>query len=172
MVRGSRIVTVGLFIEFARKDSTQQAIYSVKHEDYLDPETGLVFPSLHRLYIDFGDPTEFNFSNHYFLNYSHWKETSEHPLVLPYAEKWRLELAQKVKADALQSIISVSRSGSKDAVTAARYIISGEWERYLNPDVKSNRGRPSNRKTSNIPLVDDKSLMEDFTRSLNVKSLS
>lgn len=162
--------TSDLFIELAKVDLRDTALYSIKSEDCYDQ--GQVYPSLHKLYVDFGDPTEYYFANQYCLNLAHWREVYSHPLILPYVERWREELELKIKADALRSIVAASKGENKDAIQAARYLLQQEWFKHGNV-AQNGRGRPKTKSAAqDAPLRDEKTVSEDFKRILNPAVLS
>lgn len=171
MKKGVVPVTTGLFYEFSRDKNSQNIYYSIKSEDVHDIQRGRVYPSLHRLFVDFGDPTEYNFANTYLINYAHWREISEHPMVTPYLALWREELLMKIKADAINSIVAASKGESKDAITAARWLLQSDT--WFTDSRRSGRGRPSNKDKQllSLPTKDENDVLADFDRILNVKNL-
>lgn len=88
------------------------------------------------------DPTEFLFANEYLDGWQHWKTLCEAPFFKPYIAKWREELELQIRAKALAQVIETSRSGSKDAYTATKFLVEGGYT------PKATKGRPSKAEVS------------------------
>jgi hypothetical protein len=148
--------TKGLFFETTPDNST--AIYTLKNEDHL------VYLSLYKLYMALEDPTEYLFAQEYLDGWEHWQAITRTNWFKPYVSRWRQELELKIKAIALRNIKAESRSSSKNALSANRYLLEKGWID------KSPRGRPSNEDISRreLEIIEDRSVLnEDFNRIFN-----
>lgn len=101
--------------------------YSLKAHDHLG------YPSIHRLYLEMEDPTEFLFATTYFDCWEHWELVTKSPLFRDKVAQWRKELELKLRSKALASIIKKT----PDSLQAARYVAN--WEH----GDKAAKGRPS-----------------------------
>lgn len=111
----------GLFYEQTGADKTGVK-YTLKDEDHLG------FPSLSRLYLEVGDPTEYQFSLLYLESWDHWLQLCECNWFKPYLNRWRQELEVKIKSTALAAIkLEVSTNG-KNAFAANKFLIEKGWE--------------------------------------------
>lgn len=91
-----------LFYETTLSDKST-VVYTLKESDHEG------YPSLSRLYLETGDPTEYQFAIRYLDGWSHWQELSTAKWFQPYVEAWRAELAVKLDSEALARIQEVAR---------------------------------------------------------------
>lgn len=108
-------------------------VYTLKDEDHLG------YPSLRRLYLEAGDPTEFKFAETALDGWDHWVSLSECSFFRPYLSKWRSELELKIKSAALARIMAEAKTSSKNSFMANRYLVERAWE----SKGESKAGRPS-----------------------------
>lgn len=123
-------LTESLVLEF--KYDRERAIYSIKDEDHED-EHGF-YPSLKRLYLEIGDPTEYEFASQYLLGISHWLQLANNKRMKPLVEEWRFELEYKLRSAAAYQIIKQSEKG---AWQASKWLADRGW-------TERPAGRPSN----------------------------
>lgn len=142
-----------LFYETAtNKDNV---LFTLKTEEYNG------YPSLYRLYLEADDVTEYRFATEHLGGWEHWEIMAESPFLKPYVIKWRRELEIKQKSEALAKIVSTSKSSTKEAFQAAKYV-ADNWN---GPSPK--RGRPSKdeiKMRTNEILSDKRRVEEDFAR--------
>lgn len=120
-------------IDFKNRESV---LYTLKQEDHEG------YPSLHRLYIEMKDVSEYEFAKTYFDNWSHWKKLLECSWFKPYLEEMREELDVSLKAEAINKIrLTASNPNDKNYYNANRFI-----ENKGLAIKKDNRGRPSKEK--------------------------
>lgn len=120
----------GLFYETTNADKAS-VVYTLKDE----PHEG--YPSLYQLYMREMDLTEFVFSKNHLANWEHWERLCGCSWFQPYIERWRKELELKIRAEALNAIIAESRSDSKSAYQAAKFLVERGWA------PKNEKGRPT-----------------------------
>jgi hypothetical protein len=123
----------GLFYEEVLADKSS-VVYTLKDEDHEG------FPSLYRLYMETGDPTEYRFVKSYMSSLEHWERLCACEWFQPYIERWRRELELKLKSQALAKIMATSKAGGRDAFTASRFLVEKGWEPK---EGQTKRGRPS-----------------------------
>lgn len=125
-----RPLTQSLFLENGYK--TQFAVYTLKEEDY--EYEGKLYPSIHRLYIECADPTEYEFANKYFLGWSHWLRIVENNLMKKHIRAWREELEVKLRYEGVKMVHELAKAGHAQS---ARWLADRGWD-------KRAAGRPSN----------------------------
>lgn len=109
-------------------------LYTLKDHDYLE------YPSLYRMYMEAGDPTEWEFANTYLEGWEHWKMLQACTWFKPYLLRWREELDTKIKSQALKVILSEMEKGGKDSYGASKTVLDGKWRAET---TTSKRGRPT-----------------------------
>lgn len=117
---GGRYLTQSLFLEISYSDS---AIYTLKEFDH--EYKGNLFPSLRRLYVEFGDPTEYEFANKYLAGWNHWKRICENKVLRRYIDEWREELELKIRAAGVRQIVSQAEGGT---FQAAKWLADRGWD--------------------------------------------
>jgi len=147
-----------LFYETSLSDKSQ-VLYTLKREDHEG------FPSLYQLYMAsvLTDPMEYHFATTYLDGWSHWERLQESTWFKPHLEKWRREADVRRSAQALKNILTVSKSSSREALAASRYLLEKGWV----PKPTNQKGRPSKEEV-NAELMrqaeEDKSLQSDAER--------
>jgi hypothetical protein len=116
---GGRPLTQSLFLEV---NYTPNATYTLK--DYDHEWEGHVYPSLKRLYLEFEDPTEYDFANTYLLGWQHWQRLVENKLTRKHIDEWREELEYKLKARAVKLMVQSAESGNYQA---AKWLADRGW---------------------------------------------
>lgn len=100
-----------------------------------------------KTYVDIADPTDYKAAMVLLGNWEHWKMIVENQSIAPYVERWRDEVATKLKSEAIANIRKLSTT--KDS--AAKSMMLGEWD-------KPKRGRPpKEQKVEPLPshILDD-----------------
>lgn len=122
----------GLFYETQLADKSS-VVYTLKDQDHEG------YPSLYRLYMETGDPTEWKFATAHLDGWEHWERLCECPWFKPYVERWRRELHLRIASNALARIMAESKTNSRDSFTANKYLLERGWE----PKDSKKAGRPS-----------------------------
>jgi hypothetical protein len=109
-------------------------VYTLKETDHEG------YPSLYRLYMEAGDPTEYQFAVTHLDGWTHWQALVAAKWFLPYVEAWRAELAVKFESDALARIRAVSADPSNpNYYYANKHLL----ELARKPADARKRGRPT-----------------------------
>lgn len=114
-----RPITQSLFLEMGY---TSNAIYTLKDVDYT--YKGKLYPSAKRLYLELGDPTEYEFATKYFLGWDHWQRICANKLVSEHIMKWRDELEVKLRSQAVRMNIEAAKNGNYQA---AKWLADRGW---------------------------------------------
>lgn len=149
-----RPITQSMFLEIGY---SPMAIYTTKDNDY--EYKGKVYPSLKRLYLEFEDPTEYEFANKYLLGWNHWKRLQGNAQVMVHINDWREELELKLRAQGTRDMINLSADGN---VQASKFLIDKGWD-------KRGVGRPSKKeqlKEDRIKAQIQAEFEEDISRMI------
>lgn len=120
-------LTQSLFLEVGY--DTEKAVYTFSDEDKC--YKGKVYPSLRRLYLEAGDPTEYEFARTWLHGWDHWLRILGNKALLAQVELWREELGVKLRSEGVRRALA----HGLDSFAAAKWAADGHWH------VK--RGRPS-----------------------------
>ena len=87
-------------------------------------------PNLRDFYIEFctNDPTETDFVEHVFGDYLVWRKIKESNWMQPYLEDWQKECTTRRKSKAFKALVQEVEEGGKNAITAARFLISEPYK--------------------------------------------
>ena len=158
-----RRLTKGLFFETTLADKST-VLYTLKEEDHMG------YPSLKRLYLETGDPTEYRFATSYLDSWDHWLELCKCSWFQDHLNLWRQELEVKIKGAALYRIIEESENDlSKSRFAANKFLLEGGWK-PKDEGTKNRRGRPSKQeiREAAAEMAQDKDLLDQaFERVVN-----
>jgi len=149
-----------MFLELDDTD-LRYAQYTLKDYDHTF-HNGIVYPSLRRLYVEMGDPTEYEFATTYLDSWVHWKKLSEASFFQEYLPAWREELEVKLRATALHRIKVRASSDEKDSFAADKILLSGGWKR---PESKTSAASRVGRPTKEKILLEAERMFRDNTDS-------
>jgi hypothetical protein len=146
----SRPLTKNIFIE-----------YNPSASFTLAKEHNGEIKSLHRLYVECSDPTEYRFVREVLKDEQLWATLTKDKFFAPYLDEMRLELQTKLKADAIQAIIEISQNKNSGArLNASKYLLEQGF------DVKR-RGRPSKKEVEEAVREEiklERQMLEDLKR--------
>lgn len=156
--KNGRPLTQGLFLE--TNYNTEYAVYTLKEEDH--EYEGKVYPSIKRLFLEFEDPTEYEFANEYFLGWKHWNRIKANKLFTDLVGEWQEELDYKMRAASLKAIVDIAVE--QEHFGAHKYILEKQWR-------KGQAGRPAKKeKEREQQLLSD--IENDYADDINrVESL-
>jgi hypothetical protein len=120
--------TQSLFLELGYGT---EALFTLKDQDH--EHEGKTYLSMKRLYLEFEDPTEYEFANSILLSWKHWQRMCENKIIRKHIDEWRDELEVKLRSQAIRDAIQEAKKGH---FQAAKWVADRGW---------SNRGagRPS-----------------------------
>ncbi len=112
--------TVSLVKEFPSMGGVDP-IFTVKPQG----KEGLI--NLRQLFIDMvvSDPTEVEFAEFVFGDYSYWEVMSESSQMVPHVREWRKVADTKRKTQAFKALIEDAKKGG---VASAKYLIEEPWK--------------------------------------------
>lgn len=123
-----RPLTQSLFLEIGYAEC---ALYTLKDNDH--EYKGKIYPSIKRLYLEMGDPTEYQFANAYLLGWNHWKRLCANKAIREYIDEWRDELELKLRCEGVKSMIKSAADGNYQA---SKWLADRGWD-------NKGAGRPS-----------------------------
>lgn len=123
-----RPLTQTLFLETTYDD---RAVYTLKDIDH--EWNGRVLPSMRRLYLEVGDPTEYQFATKYLLGWKHWLRICENKALRKHVDDWRFELEVKLRSMGVAQSIKQAKGGTWQA---AKWLADRGWD-------QRGAGRPS-----------------------------
>lgn len=153
-----------IFFEEAVNVERPDCVYTLKQEDHAADNT--VYPSLHRLYVEMEDTSEYDFAKKYLDGWSHWKKLIDCNWFKPYLADMREELDIKLRARAVNNLRDIALDPTNKNHYMANKMI---FENGIAPKA-DNRGRPSKDK---IKAEADKLFQssdetaEDYNRIIN-----
>ena len=111
--------TQSLFLELGYNE---EACFTLGDEDkeYKDK----TYPSLKRLYLESGDPTEYKFATEHLLGWKHWQRMCENKIIRRHIDEWREELEVKLRCQAIGDAITLAKSGQ---FQAAKWVADRGW---------------------------------------------
>lgn len=122
-----------LFFETTLADKAT-VVYTLKDEDHLG------FVSLYRMYMETGDPTEWEFATRYLDGWEHWEALCQCNWFKPYVSRWRRELEVRLRAAALHAVTKVAADPTHpSSYHANKYLLDGSWK----PAGEKRAGRPT-----------------------------
>lgn len=138
----NQIVTDGMFHE--RNSSETWTQYTLMPWDIQNPylpHTQL--PSIHRLYVEEEDISEYQFATKYFYNFAHWELIKSRDWFMPHYNAMRHELEAKLESRSTRAMMGQIRSGTATQSTL-KYFADKEYASKKNdhasndPEAKPN----------------------------------
>lgn len=111
---GNKWLTEGLFLETTQGED-EYCLYTLQPWDR--KKNGKFYPSLHKLFVEMGDVSEWNFANHYFDGYQHWLLIKSKPWFKEYYAKMVEELNAKIQHMAVEEMMGQVREGKASQAT-------------------------------------------------------
>lgn len=121
------------------------------------------YPSLKQIYLQFDDPTEYEFAQAVFGSYAHWKAICAAKWFIPYVEDWRDELEIKLRSRAIKQM--ADHATTEKGFSASRWLAEGSWK-------EKTKGRPSKEQAerdNKVSTAIDNDISSDLTRLRAIK---
>lgn len=154
---GVKWKTNGLFLETAQNE--KEALFSLQTWD--KTKNGILYPSLHNLYVDMNDVAEFEFANTFTASYQHWLELKAKSFFKPYYASMVEELNAKMRSMSLNTMLSQVEGGTASQATL-KYLADND---YI---PKNKVGKPKREKA---PKKEGNVIDADFSRITGSSSL-
>lgn len=134
----NRWLTSALFVETNDTDGKYEPIFTLAEED-----KG-VHISLKRKYMEYLDPTEYNFAKAMFGSFLCWENLCKAPWFKEHVEQWRKERDLKIQFANYRTASEIQNSGTAaEKMTATKWLSEEKWK----ITGKTKRGRPKNNDT-------------------------
>lgn len=146
--------TRSLFKETCASDDKPVATLS-RHK-----QEGYVF--IREAYIAFcvDDPSELDFAEAVFGDYSHWHAMKDAAWIKPYLEEWKLICDAKRKSLAFKGILNEVQTNGRSAFTAAKFLIDEPWVNKRDKDAKKRSTESTKAAVSEVSA--DVERMKDY----------
>jgi hypothetical protein len=142
-----RPLTQGLFLEIGY--NLEYAVFTLKDEDHV--YQGKTYPSLKKLYLEYADPTEYEFARTYLAGWAQWQKMCENKMLLKHINEWREELELQTRAEGIKAIMDSAAEGN---FQAAKWLASKGWD-------SKGAGRPATKREEMERELEDK-VMNDY----------
>jgi len=155
-----RYLKRGLFFEQTSPDARSRFTppFTLKEEDH--EVDGVIYRSMRRMYLEYSDPTEYEFATAVLGSWDHWTELCDTAWFSPYVSKWRDELEVKVRSQAIKAL----QEHGKTKEGAAKYLAEAGWK------PKRKAGRPTKAEVEGErkrqAFIDRE--LEDFATSVGI----
>lgn len=136
-----KLRTQSLFLELGYG---AEAIFTLKDQDHT--HEGKEYLSLKRLYLEFEDPTEYEFATNVLLGWKHWQRMCENKLIRKHIDDWRDELEVKLRSRAIIDAIKEARKGH---FQAAKWVADRGWS-------TRGAGRPTKAETERQKKIEER----------------
>lgn len=124
--------TQSLYLETNR--SGLEPIMTLKEVDW--EHKGVMLPSLHRLYMEVADVTEYQVAIQVFGSWKGWQRQCENNYIREYIDAWRDELEIAIRSAALAAMVKTSTTAGSQGTAASKYLADKGW-------VKRKAGAPT-----------------------------
>jgi hypothetical protein len=142
--KGGRYRTLSLFKETIQPMTKRQG-YTPCFT--LTPEDKDELPSLHRLFVEAEDPTEYKFALEVLGSWTQWQMLKECTWFKPYYETWRRELDTRLRSKGVGILKDIASSDKPSSAQAAKWLAEGGW--VTDKKVAAKKGRPSKEDVDN-----------------------
>lgn len=125
-----RFYVQSLFLEDSY--DVRYAVFTFDGEDkeYKDK----TYISLKKRYLDWSDPTEYDFAQNWVFDWNHWQRLCNNKVIGRHIDEWRKELKLKLQAEGINTMINLATE--QNSYQAAKYLAECGWDR-------NEKGRPS-----------------------------
>jgi len=139
-----KLRTNSLFIELNKTKSL--AIFSISDEDVT--KNSIDYPSLRKIYLNYNDPTEYEFAIEVFGSWKQWETILGNAQLMTYIQDWRDEAEIKYRSIALKALVATATQDGAKGTTAAKYIAEKGW-------IKRKAGAPSREERAGMKKIND-----------------
>ena len=115
--------TQSLYLETNR--SGLEPIMTLKEVDW--EHKGVMLPSLHRLYMEIADVTEYQVAMQVFGSWYGWQRQCENASIKEHIEAWREELEIAIRSAAVAAMVQVSSTEGSKGTAASKYLADKGW---------------------------------------------
>jgi hypothetical protein len=131
-----------LFFEHSTPLSRKKYTPYFTTKDHDHTVDGVTYVSLKALYLEVGDPTEYEFATEYLGGWNHWQAICKSPPLEEWVEECREELKLKLMAEGVRATRKLAAGGN---AAAAKELMKKGWL-----EDKKGRGRPSKEEVEGV----------------------
>lgn len=148
---GHKWLTQGLFLETTQQ-SEDRCLYTIMPWD--KRKNGKYYPSIHKLFVEMADVSEWKFADTYFDGYQHWLQVKATGFFKPVYAAMVEELHAKIQHMAVEKMVEQVEAGEASQATLSYLANKG----YID---KAAVGKPKRRKA---PRKEGNVVSADFER--------
>ena len=152
-----RWLTGAIFVDAPRTINTVMDVYKYGQYTYEDEHkyiNGKFYPSLKKLYLETGDPTEYKFYTKWLGGKEHWEKCLESLNFKQMVDKWREELEIKIRSEA---VVGIGEMAKKGQYAACLFFAKGGWK--VSPQTHTG-GAPTKRERERADRI-NKAIEQD-----------
>jgi len=97
--------------------------------DYDKEYKGVILPSLHRVYLELADPTEYSVAMEVFGSWKHWERLLGNKAIMSFIKEWRVELEIKLRSAGIKALAATAANEGSKGTTAAKFLAERGWEK-------------------------------------------
>jgi len=117
--------TQSLFFETNK--SKLSPIMTLKRYDL--ERKGVILLSLHRVYMEHSDPTEYAVAMDVFGSWKQWLKLLGNKEIRGHIDEWRIELEVKLRSEAINALAHTAKHEGSKGTAAAKYLAERGWEK-------------------------------------------
>ena len=140
----NNLLTTEMFVETANPSGDSWPQYTLKSHSPSD------IPSIHQLYVEHLDLSEYSFATKYFHNYTHWVLVKTSPFFQQFYSVMREELEARISSKALRAMVMQIESNTASQATM-KYMADREYTAKVVTPSNTSPGRSS----TPLKAVDD-----------------
>jgi len=119
--------TQSLFYETRSQNHKIKPLFTLSYDENI-VKHGYTFIPMKRLYLECNDPTEALFVEKYLLDWKHWKKMLAADRLRVHIDRWREELALRIRSRAIQIQIELAENGNQNA---AKWLANEGWKQKV-----------------------------------------
>lgn len=123
---------------YRKEIPVSESLLTMHPHDMIHEEFGNYLFSLHRIYMECSDPTEYTVAQKLFGSFKLWQAFVASATVAPHIEELREELALKLKSEAMASLRETMLTEGSKGTTAAKYLAEMNKVQKQQPEAGSN----------------------------------
>jgi hypothetical protein len=153
---------------YRKEIPVERALLTMHPQDMVHEEHGTYLFSLHKIYMQCADPTEYSVAQKLFGSFKLWQAFVANATVAPHIEELRDELDLKLKSEAMAALRETMLTEGAKGTTAAKYLAEMSKAQKNQPEAGANsdkwmRGRSAAAIAPTTEQVED-GFEEDLAR--------
>lgn len=139
----------------------EDAVFTMHPQDMIHMPTNTYMFSLHKIYLEESDITEYSVAQRLFGSLKLWQSFVANAKIVPYIEELREELKLKLKSETLSAMRQTMLTEGSKGTSAARYLAEMNKAESLQEETGTNSERYASRGRSAAGLQQSEEQLED-----------